>query len=69
MLVCLASFQKVRAINGSLAVLGDGRQAKVPPDLEVRPSDYVEVYANLILNKVDPKVVAEVANARRKGKV
>lgn len=69
MLVCLASFQKVRAIRGSLAVLGDGRQAIVPPGLKVRPSDHVEVYANLILNKVDLKVVAEVVNARRKGKV
>jgi hypothetical protein len=66
--MCLSSILKVKGVTDKMVTLYKGRQAKNGSGLTLSPGDWVEVYADLVVSKVD-KEDAFIINCSRKGSI
>ena len=65
--MCMQMYLRVKKIVGSRAIMQDKREVKLGNLDNVAPGDYLEVYANIALAKVDKSQAQRVMSARQKG--
>lgn len=51
--MCIAQYKKVKMAQGNTALLTDGRTVRLAPSMSVQSGDWVEVYADIALAKVN----------------
>jgi len=51
--MCIQVPGKVRAIEGALAIMEDGRKVRLGPLQDVKAGDCLEVYADVALGKIN----------------
>jgi hydrogenase maturation factor len=51
--MCIAQIAKVKSVAGQRAVMENGRLVRIDHLKQVKQGDYLEIYANLALSKID----------------
>ncbi|OGG12032.1 hypothetical protein A2Z00_03295 [Candidatus Gottesmanbacteria bacterium RBG_13_45_10] len=63
--MCLSLPLQVKQVNGKTAQMADGRTIRLGPIGDIKPGDYLEVYADIGLAKIDARDVDSIREARK----
>jgi hypothetical protein len=63
--MCAALILKVVSVKNSFATMQDKRIVHTGNLKDIKPGDYLEVYADIAVNKVDQKDAQSINNARK----
>lgn len=64
--MCVSTPRKVISIKGTEAVLEDGRVVRLAGVSDARVGEYLEVYADVALGKIDPLEAQDIQKAQMK---
>jgi hydrogenase maturation factor len=67
--MCTNSILQVKKLTGSLAIMSDGRKVHLGPTHFISVGDYLEVYADLAIEKVSDSDARTIQEARLKRKL
>jgi hydrogenase maturation factor len=67
--MCTNSILQVKKLTGTLAIMNDGRKVHLGSTHSISVGDYLEVYADLAIEKVDDKDAQIIQKARLKRKL
>ena len=62
--MCISVYLKVEKIVGNTAYMHDGRIIRLGTLTHIRPGDYLEVYADIAVGKVDTHEAKAILAAR-----
>ena len=55
--MCVATFRQIVKVMGNCAVMSDGRRVRLGRLPDTKPGDWLEVYADLAVAKVNPREI------------
>jgi len=64
--MCTNSVLQVKQLSGNLAIMSDGRKVRLGPVHRISVGDYLEVYADIAIEKIDERDVTIIHTARLK---
>jgi hydrogenase maturation factor len=67
--MCIQLPGKVQTIEGAYVIMEDGRKVRLGPLKGVKIGDYLEVYADIALGKIDPSAMKAKTYHKRRSMV
>jgi len=64
--MCTNSVLQVKQLSGNLATMSDGRKVRLGPLHRIFVGDYLEVYADIAIEKIDESDATIIRKARLK---